>query len=211
MTDWPVTISQIATAAGTLVLASATFSAIRAGQRSARATEAALLSAIRPVIVASHPEDTPQKVGFQDDHWVYIKGGHAAADVTDEAIYLVMSIRNAGNGLAVLDRWQLVPDRVQEELHVDDLASYRRLTRDIYVPSGEVGFWQGALRDPSDPLFSATKEAIQMRRPLTVDLLYGDFEGGQRTVSRFSIRPVGDGDWLATVGRHWSLDRPDPR
>lgn len=211
MTDWPVTAAQIATAAGTLVLAGATFSAIRAGQRSARATEAALLSGIRPVLVGSRVDDPPQKVGFQDDHWVHVKGGHATADISNEAIYLVMSIRNAGNGLAVLDRWQLVPDRVSEDLHHEDVANYRRLTRDIYVPAGEIGFWQGALRDPSDPLFGATRQAIEERRPLTIDLLYGDFEGGQRTVSRFSFRPIGESEWMATVGRHWSLDRPDPR
>jgi hypothetical protein len=30
-------------------------------------------------------------------------------------------------------------------------------------------------------------------------------------VSRFALTP-GDGTtWLASVGRHWNLDRPDPR
>ena len=44
-----------------------------------------------------------------------------------------------------------------------------------------------------------------------VDLLYGDHEGGQRMISRFVIRPLDDGQWLASVGRHWNLDRADPR
>jgi hypothetical protein len=32
-------------------------------------------------------------------------------------------------------------------------------------------------------------------------------------VSRFALTsPSGDGTtWLASVGRHWNLDRPDPR
>jgi hypothetical protein len=30
-------------------------------------------------------------------------------------------------------------------------------------------------------------------------------------ISRFSILPRGDGSWFATVGRHWNVDRPDPR
>jgi DNA-binding NarL/FixJ family response regulator len=55
-------------------------------------------------------------------------------------------------------------------------------------------------------------EAIQERRRLTVELLYGDHEGGQRVVSRFGLSSTRDGSvWLASVGRHWNLDRPDPR
>ena len=26
-------------------------------------------------------------------------------------------------------------------------------TRDMYIPPGDVGFWQGALRDPDDPQY----------------------------------------------------------
>jgi hypothetical protein len=46
---------------------------------------------------------------------------------------------------------------------------------------------------------------------MTVDLLYGDHEGGQRMISRFALIPKGDGGWLASVSRHWNLDRADPR
>ena len=46
---------------------------------------------------------------------------------------------------------------------------------------------------------------------MTVDLMYGDYEGGQRTVSRFAFLPRGDGGWLLSISRHWNLDRPDPR
>jgi hypothetical protein len=34
---------------------------------------------------------------------------------------------------------------------------------------------------------------------MTVDLLYGDHEGGQRTITRFYLAPTEDGDWLASV------------
>jgi hypothetical protein len=47
-----------------------------------------------------------------------------------------------------------------------------------------------------------------------VDILYGDFEGGQRVISRFMLTPRETGDdvrWYAAVGRHWNVDRPDPR
>ena len=49
------------------------------------------------------------------------------------------------------------------------------------------------------------------RRQLTVDLLYGDFEGGQRVISRFALMPRSDDGWHATNARHWNLDRADPR
>jgi hypothetical protein len=79
------------------------------------------------------------------------------------------------------------------------------------------------------------------REPWTVELLYGDHEGGQRVVSRFTMLPIKDPSarssdspsaspsdspsagpdvspdrtpelgWLATASRHWNIDRPDPR
>jgi hypothetical protein len=54
---------------------------------------------------------------------------------------------------------------------------------------------------------------IESRQMFSVDLLYGDHEGGQRTISRFGVIPR-EGDtpeWLCSVARHWNIDRPDPR
>ena len=159
MSDWTTTAATAATAVGTLVLAVATFSSVRSAQRSARASEAALLAGIRPVLVASRLEDPPQKVGFQDDHWAHVAGGRASVEVTDQAIYLLVSLRNVGNGLAVLDRWELMPDRVREERAKGEEESFRRLTRDIYVAPGDLGFWQGTLRDPNEDLFKSIRKA----------------------------------------------------
>ena len=53
-----------------------------------------------------------------------------------------------------------------------------------------------------------------------IDLLYGDHEGGQRVITRFSVTPRttpatspdDDGKlWIASAVRHWNVDRPDPR
>jgi hypothetical protein len=210
MADW-ATISSLATAGGTLVLAGATFAAVRSSNRSARATERALLAGIRPVLMPSRLQDAPEKVPFQDGRWIKIDGGRAAAEVTDEAIYLAMAIRNAGTGLAVLDRWDFTSDVQTGDATHGDPAGFRRLTRDIYLSGGDTGFWQGALRDPADPMFAEARAAIEERRRITIDLLYGDHEGGQRTISRFAILPTGDGSWLTVVSRHWNLDRADPR
>jgi len=209
--NW-ATAASLATAAGTLVLAIATFVSVRSANRAARTAERTLLAGIRPLLVPSRPQDPEQKIGFMDDRWIKVPGGQAAIDVGDDAIYLVMSVRNVGSGLAVMHGWRFFPERV---LGTGDdhppLEEFHRLSRDIYVPSGELGFWQGAFRDPTDPAFAAVGDATKARQPMTVDLLYGDYEGGQRVISRFAVIPVGEDRWLATVSRHWNLDRPDPR
>jgi len=60
-------------------------------------------------------------------------------------------------------------------------------------------------------VFAAARQAIEQGRTMTVDLLYGDVEGGQRTITRFAIMPDGRGGWLLSAARHWSLDRAAPR
>jgi hypothetical protein len=108
----------------------------------------------------------------------------------------------------------------------------------MYVAPGDLGFWQGALRDPGAEIFQKAAVAIEAGDLIVVDLLYGDFEGGQRVITRFSLNyspfgrraGVGEGavgvqhgdagprpddrhelSWVATVARHWNVDRPDPR
>ncbi len=215
MTDWSTTAS-LATAGGTLILAISTFAAVRSANRSARVTERALQAGIRPVVVASRLEDPAEKVGFSDMHWVKVPGGRGIAEVTDGIVYLAIALRNVGNGLAVLDRWDIQPRRVLTDdpggnSH-RDLALYRRLTRDLYVPSGDTGFWQGALRDPAEPIYGETVAAIERGDTITIDLLYGDHEGGQHTVTRISLLPHPDGGpRMASTSRHWNIERDDPR
>jgi hypothetical protein len=210
MADW-VVISSLATAGGTLVLAAATFASVRSANRAARSAERSLLANIRPVLMPSRLDDPPVKVGFQDDHWVKLNGSRAAAETTDEAIYLTMSLRNVGAGIAVLHGWVMVPERVTGDTPHPELNEFHRLTRDIYVPAGDIGFWQGALREPTDPEFVAARKGIESKETLTVYLLYGDHEGGQRTITRFAMQPMKDGEYLGIVVRHWNIDRDDPR
>jgi hypothetical protein len=210
MTDW-TTVASLATAGGTLVLAAATFASVRSTHRAAIATERALRASIRPVLVPSRLEDPPEKVGFADDHWIKVEGGRAYVEGTENAIYLAIALRNVGNGLAVLDRWDFYPDRKMGDFARGQLDSWRRLTRDIYVPASDRGFWQGAFRDATDPVFAEASTAIRERRPMTIDLLYGDHEGGQRTVTRFNLSTQEDDRWIASVSRHWNVDQADPR
>ncbi len=208
--EW-TTVAELGTAAGTLVLAFATFASVRSSNASARLAERSLQSAIRPLLVPSKLSDEPQKVGFADDHFVKVEGGRATADVVDGAVHLTISLRNVGPGLALLDAWWFYPERILGGTRAPDPTGFHRLTRDLYVPAGDLGFWQGALRDPTAPEYVEAERALEDRVPCTIDLVYGDVEGGQRMVSRFSLLPTQDDGWMSAVSHHWNLDRADPR
>ena len=140
-----------------------------------------------------------------------VPGGGAAVEVVDDVVYLALSLRNVGAGLAVLQAWH-PRDRVlstdEPPPPVDD---FRPLRRDQYIAGGDVGVWQGALRDPADPLHATLTAAATERRSFSLYLLYTDQVGGQRTISGFGVLPTEEGGWVAAVGRHWYLDAIAPR
>jgi len=214
--DW-VTISALASAGGTLVLAGVTVASVRSANRAARVAEQSLLAGQRPLLVPSRAEDPAVRAGFQDGVWFNVPGGEGAASATDEADYFVIAIRNVGTGIAVLHGWHLIPELVLERsAHVTapPLEEFTSLTRDLYVAPGDIGFWQGSFRDPASNGYLEARRAVEARQTIGVDILYGDFEGGQRVISRFMLTPKetdGVVRWYASVGRHWNVDRPDPR
>jgi hypothetical protein len=215
MTDWS-TIASLATAGGTLILALATFSSTRSSNRAARISEQSLKVGLRPVLFNARPQDPPQKVGFADDHWMVLRDGLAVVQQSGENIYLGIPLRNVASGLAVLDAWHIRPGRITDH-DLPPLDEFRRLGRDLYVPAGDISFWQAALRDSSDPLYGPVREAIDASTGLSIEILYGDHEGGQRTITRFYVAPrshAGDDEpwrWACSTSRHWNLDRADPR
>ena len=210
MADW-ATISSLATAGGTLVLAGATFSAVRSSNRSARIAEQALQEQRRPLLVHGRLDDPVQKVMFADGHWIRTEGSQAAIDEENGVLYLAIALRNVGAGIAVLQGWHPWPEMVAANVGRPEPEDFRRQIRDIYIAPGEVGMWQGAVRDASDDVLDAITAAHAERRPFTIDLLYSDQLGGQRTVSRFGVTPVGEDRWLGSVGLHWNLDLTGPR
>ena len=210
-TDWS-TISSLATGAGTLVLAVATFASVRSSNRSARIAEVALQEQRRPVLVQSRLDDPVQKLMFVEGLWVSAAGGRAVARHEDGNVYLAISLRNVGSGIGVCQGWAVraeIGTSRAAPTHADE-NQFRPHTRDLYVPAGDIGMWQGALRNPDDPVRAAVVEAIEERRPVSVELLYSDQIGAQRTITRFGIIPTGD-TWLASVTRHWYLDWDGPR
>src|SRR4051812_19282062 len=130
MADWP-TIASLATAGGTLVLAVATFSSVRSGQRSTRIAERstgiaerALLIGIRPVPVPARGTDPPETVRFVDGRRVRVQGGKS---------------------------WHIAVLQPRPDTRHPEPEEFRPQTLDLYVPAGDTGFWQGAVREPDDP------------------------------------------------------------
>jgi hypothetical protein len=208
--DW-ATISALATAAGTLVLALATFASVRSANRSARVAETALQEQRRPVLVQSRMDDPSQKIMFLEGHWVQALGGGAVVEESDGNLYLAISLRNVGAGIGVLQGWRVSGAFQQARDDHPPVEEFRRQVRDLYIPSGDVGMWQGALRDADEQLRAEVGAAYVERRRFSIDLLYSDQVGGQRTISRFGITPAGEDRWLGNVARHWNLDTPGPR
>jgi hypothetical protein len=211
-TDW-ATVSALVTGAGTLVLAVATFASVRSSNRSARIAEAALQEQRRPVLAQSRFDDPKQKIMFVDGRWLLAEGGRAAAEHADGIVYLAINLRNVGSGIAVCQSWIAIPELATTRSlprHSPE-ENFRLQTRDLYIPAGDTGMWQGALRNPDDPLRAAVAEVIDARQGFSVELLYTDLVGRQRTISRFGLQPTGSDEWLASLTRHWYLDWDGPR
>ena len=219
-TDWG-TVAEVGTALGTLVLAIATFLATRTANRASRVAEQALLISLRPVLVPSREGDPSDTVLWGDAHQIVLPGGYAWAEVQGDNVYLAISLRNVGSGLGALRAWCVYPQRIRtitDDAAPSNVDGFTQQVRDLYVPAGDASYWQASLRAHDDTLHSdqdvrrAVRDAlVQHADGITIDLLYSDGEGGQPTISRFSLLPRGadeEGDaalHIPTVVRHWRL------
>ena len=211
MTDWVATISSLATAGGTLVLALATFSSIKSANASARVAERALLAAQRPVLIPSREDDPPEQIRFGDGVVLTLPGHSGIAKLKEDRLYMAMVIRNGGAGLAVILGWRIETDY---DLRAErpDPDSFRRQQRDLYIPAGGSWFWQGAIREQDDPDYRHIRSQVEEGERIMVDILYGDYEGGQRSIARFTIPSRKDESGArADVLRYWNVDGSDPR
>ena len=113
------------------------------------------------------------------------------AEATDEAVYLAIAVRNVGSGIAVLHGWYFDVDLRRGADGHAPLEDFRRLTRDLYIAAGEAGFWQGAFRDPAEPgVRRRAARRSAARRPFGIQILYGDHELGQRSVTLLLAEPT---------------------
>src|SRR5205085_7530528 len=190
-----------------LVLAAATFGSIRSANRSARVAERSLLAGLRPILIPSREEDPPEHVRFGDGQQLTVPGHGGAVRFESANAYMAIALRNGGTGLAVIHSWRVEAAEVMAGASAPGLGDFRRQQRDLYIPAGETGFWQGAIRDHEDAWYDPIRSASSSGERVIIDLLYGDYEGGQRTIARFGI-----GDWpevegkRADVIRYWNVD-----
>jgi hypothetical protein len=196
---------------GTLVLALATFVAVRAANRAARVAEYSMQIGIRPLLMPSRLDDPTQKIMWGDEHWARLSGGSAVVEEVDGNVYLAMSLRNSGSGIAVIHGWHLALEDLHDVHAHAEPDEFRQQMRDLYIAGNDIGFWQAALRDRDDPEYPGLLEAVRSPRVFAMELLYSDHEGGQHAVGRFALASIADSRWLCSVVRHWNLDRPDPR
>ncbi len=209
--DWTVAAS-LATAVGTFVLAVATFVSTRSSNRSARIAEKSLQLQLQPVLMATRPGDPPEPVTFSDGVVLMAPGGSAVVEERDGNLYLVLAVRNVGTGLAVLRAGHVASMDVARMVSSGDVwppaaELFRPLQRDIYIPPGDQGFWQIAVRTDDDPLRPALAAAAGERQSLVVTIRYSDHLGGHPTLTRFGVTLGSDGAWIATVNRHAGIAR----
>ena len=148
---------------------------------------------------------------FVDGHWVEAHGGGAVAEQLDENIYLALSLRNVGAGIGVMQGWCPKAGQPRSNVEPAPVEEFRGQTRDLYISGGDIGLWQGALRDATETVHDEIARAVSQRQPCSVELLYSDQVGGQRAISRFLLVPTGEDRWTASVSRHWYLDQQGPR
>src|SRR5207302_11180864 len=109
MTAW----AACGTSAGTLVLAGATFAAVRSANRSARVAERTLLVGLRPLLLPARPKDPAEQIQFADGRTFAVGAGWAMVRKEAGVIYLVIPLRNVGSGIAVLRGYRLEPESAQ--------------------------------------------------------------------------------------------------
>ena len=193
------------------MLAVATFSSVKSANRSARIAERSLLVGLRPILIPSREDDPAERVRFGDNQSLIVPGHGGAVEVANDNVYMAIALRNGGSGIAVIHGWY---PAVRENATEDPapIEEFRRQQLDLYIPAGDIGFWQGALRDTHEPSYAGVRAGVERRERVLVDLLYGDHEGGQRMITRFAIA-----NWEGVEGervqalRHWNVDRADPR
>ena len=180
---------------------------------------------MRPVLIPSREDDPLERIRFGDGQIVQVPGHGGAAEVHDANVFMALGLRNGGNGLAVIHGWRA---RVRNDPEIPgagrvdeapDLDEFRAQQLDLFIPAGEAGFWQGAFRDPALPGYDEVRSNLENGDAIQIDLLYGDHEGGQRTIARFVVAPwpteddrpdINDPKRVIVI-RYWTVDGHDPR
>jgi hypothetical protein len=145
--------------------------AVRSAGRSTGIAERALLAGMRPVLASSRHTDSAEPVQFADGRVFEVGSGRPLVQQADGVIYLSLPLRNVGAGIAQLRGYHLEPESAERVLRdpqgparhrrgdtPPDPSAFAEQQRDLYVPAGDPGFWQAALRDPVSELYASMSE-----------------------------------------------------
>ena len=138
------TVASLATAAGTLVLAVATFSAVRSSNRSARIAEGALQEQRRPVLAQSRLNDPKQKIMFLGGHWVSAEGAAPSPSCSKGWCTWPSACATSGRGSRCARGGPYSSPTTRRPvlaMLVWRITGYK--PRDLYIPAGDIGMWQG--------------------------------------------------------------------
>ena len=125
--DW-ATAATLATAVGTLVLAVATFASVRSANRAARVAEAAFQANLRPVLVTSRPPGPDAEAPLDGQPLGPPRRGNGVSRAVDGSIYLAISVRNVGSGIAVPIGWSVNSEASRSDMPHHDPDSFRTQT-----------------------------------------------------------------------------------
>jgi hypothetical protein len=158
------------------------------------------------------------EVQFADGRVFETGSGDALVRCETGTIYVALQLRNGGAGVAHLAGYRLEPESARSVTEdprglarhrrgdpAPDPGTFTEQQRDLYIAAGDLGFWQAALRDPTVELYMAMTDAITSRGRVTIDLLYGDIEDGQSTITRFVLLPGEHDGWRYDVAHHWRV------
>ena len=142
------------------------------------------------------------------------RGAQASVELVDGSIYLAISLRNVGSGLAVIFGWCVHRAGHADITHTEP-EQFRMQTRDLYIAPGDIGFWQAAIREADDPDYAGSEpghprcaalhDRPALRRPRGRAAHHHPLRHDPASQAE------GETKWFPSVARHWNLDRPDPR
>jgi hypothetical protein len=169
------------------------------------------------VLAPAGTDDPAENVQFADGRIFPVGNGQALVAQDAGAVYLAIPPRNVGAGLAVLRGYHIQgepashvaqdPRGPARHLRGDPPPHSRAFSpqqRDLLISTRRAGFWQAALRDPKTRRHGEVTQTIGTRGRVTVDVLYGDHEGNQPSITRFVLLPEAD-SWRCDATRYWSL------
>jgi hypothetical protein len=203
--DWVEPAGVIVTAVSTTILAVATFWAVQASKVTAEAAQRTIGLGTRCLLVPTRPGDPDQSVVFHGraEPRIIVPPASAVVRKQGDEMRLAIALRNVGPGLALLYGWSWSAGLGRPEVPPAGFEEFDTQARGLYVAPGDTGFWQARARGDTA---EAIRTAAETQKALTVDLLYGDEEGGQGRVSRFHLRAEDNGVRPCDVVRHWTLE-----